>query len=249
PLRLRRIPKKDIEKRVNEALALVNLDGMGTRYPHQLSGGQQQRVALARALVMEPAVLLLDEPLSNLDAKLRERMRFEITDLQKRMGITVVYVTHDQDEAMAMSDRIVVMNLGEIQQVGAPEDVYYRPQNAFVAQFVGTANLLPVAVSAQDGDTVTVALPGGATLPVAKPAHSASATQLLIRPESFAMHTSGGGHLAGEVTGRVFLGEKVDYRVRAGAHDLRVHAAREAAFNVGDSVSLTVEDSYLIPEA
>jgi len=245
PLRLRRVKKNELQRRVDEALALVNLNGMGTRYPHQLSGGQQQRVALARALIMEPDVLLLDEPLSNLDAKLRERMRFEITELQKRVNITVVYVTHDQDEAMAMSDRIVVMNAGQIQQVDTPEAIYNRPCNAFVAQFVGTANLLPVEIAAQHGTHITVKLPIGATVNVKQRINSTtSSLQLLVRPEAFKLHAN--GSITGEVRSRVFLGNQVEYRVRCGEHMLRVQASRKAPYHVGDVVSLAIEDSYLI---
>src|SRR6188508_1233740 len=136
-LKLRRIPTAAAKKQVETALALVNLSGLEGRYPNELSGGQQQRVALARSLVVEPSILLLDEPLSNLDAKLRERMRTELKTLQRRTGITFVYVTHDQAEAMALSDRIVVFNQGTVQQVGTPRDVYERPANLFVADFMG----------------------------------------------------------------------------------------------------------------
>ena len=141
-LKLKKVPRKDIQKRVLEVLELVGLKGLGERYPSQLSGGQQQRVALARALVGNPKVLLLDEPLSNLDAKLREKMRFEIKSLVKRMGITAVYVTHDQAEAMVISDRIAVMDSGDIVQVGTAQDIYKKPVNKFVADFIGTMNFI-----------------------------------------------------------------------------------------------------------
>src|SRR6187549_3476433 len=141
-LKLRRVPAAAAKKQVETALSLVNLAGLEGRYPNELSGGQQQRVALARSLVVEPSILLLDEPLSNLDAKLRERMRTELKTLQRRTGITFVYVTHDQAEAMALSDRIVVFNKGRVQQVGTPRDVYERPANLFVADFMGLVNKL-----------------------------------------------------------------------------------------------------------
>ena len=142
-LKLKKVPKADIRKKVQEALVLVGLEGLGDRYPSQLSGGQQQRVALARALVGNPKVLLLDEPLSNLDAKLREKMRFEIKSLVKRMGMTAVYVTHDQAEAMVISDRIAVMNSGDIVQIGTAPEIYGNPANKFVADFIGIMNFLP----------------------------------------------------------------------------------------------------------
>src|SRR5215467_824459 len=141
-LKLRKVPAADAKKKVSDALALVNLAGLEQRYPNELSGGQQQRVALARSLVVEPDILLLDEPLSNLDAKLRERMRTELKELQRRTGITFVYVTHDQAEALALSDRIAVMQLGRLQQFGSPDEVYTRPKNRIVADFMGHVNFL-----------------------------------------------------------------------------------------------------------
>src|SRR6267142_776784 len=145
-LKLRRIPTAAAKKQVETALALVNLSGLEGRYPNELSGGQQQRVALARSLVVEPSILLLDEPLSNLDAKLRERMRTELKQLQRRTGITFIYVTHDQAEALALSDQIAVMHAGRLQQFGTPHDVYTRPANRLVADFMGHLNLLPARI-------------------------------------------------------------------------------------------------------
>lgn len=141
-LKIRKTPKKTIKEKVNKVLEQVSLAGFEKRRIDQMSGGQQQRVALARALVIEPTILLLDEPLSNLDAKLREETRWEIRNLQKNLGITTIYVTHDQSEAMAMSDRIAVLNLGKIQQIGTPEEIYHRPANRFVASFIGKTNLI-----------------------------------------------------------------------------------------------------------
>lgn len=141
-LKLKKFPKREIEEKVEWALRLVGLEGFEKRYPEQLSGGQKQRVALARALVIEPKVLLLDEPLSNLDAKIRERLRGEIKRIQKELGITTIYVTHDQEEAMAISDRIAIMNVGHIEQVGRPLELYYKPKTEFVARFLGLSNIL-----------------------------------------------------------------------------------------------------------
>jgi iron(III) transport system ATP-binding protein len=157
-LKIMKIPKKDIQEKTQEALELVGLKGLGDRYPSQLSGGEQQRVALARALVRNPKVLLLDEPLSNLDAKLREKMRFEIKGLVKRMGLTSVYVTHDQAEAMVISDRIAVMESGNIVQIGTAQEIYRKPANKFVADFIGTMNFISgeIVQSPQDTDTVCV---------------------------------------------------------------------------------------------
>jgi len=155
-LRIQGLARRSIREKAQQVLELVGLQGLGDRYPSQLSGGQQQRVALARALIRNPKVLLLDEPLSNLDAKLREKMRFEIKSLVRRMGITSVYVTHDQAEAMVMSDRIVVMNAGNVVQIGAPDEIYEKPADRFVADFIGTMNFIPGEVVQVIGDTDAV---------------------------------------------------------------------------------------------
>src|SRR5690606_21590749 len=189
-LRMQRVDRPLREERVARAVALLGLAGLEGRYPHELSGGQQQRVALGRVLVLEPEVLLMDEPLSNLDAKLRLRLRNDLKDLQRRLGITTIYVTHDQEEALSLADQVVVMNAGAVQQVGAPRDVYRGPANRFVAGFVGLANLLPVEVLAVEGDhlrcralgrELRVGLPDG-RLP------SAGATGVaMVRPEHVAL--------------------------------------------------------------
>jgi len=155
-LKLRKLPKEEIKKKVEWALDLVKLRGFEDRYPTQLSGGQQQRVAIARAIVVEPKLLLLDEPLSNLDAKLRLEMRSEIRRIQRELGITVLYVTHDQEEAMAISDRIAVMNVGTVEQVGTPREIYEHPRTEFVASFMGKTNVIPAKVVERNGDRVTV---------------------------------------------------------------------------------------------
>src|SRR4051812_28834768 len=155
-LRARGVVRKDIAARVARALALVHLDAYGERWPHQLSGGQLQRVAIARCLVIEPAVLLLDEPLSNLDAKLRVEMRAEIRQLQQQLKITAIYVTHDQEEALAMSDRIAVMRAGKLEQVATPQEIYRAPATPFVAEFMGTTNLLTGTVAGWDGEVLRI---------------------------------------------------------------------------------------------
>ncbi|ASJ13758.1 ABC transporter ATP-binding protein [Thermococcus radiotolerans] len=159
-LKLKKLSKEEVRKKVEWALELVKLKGFEDRYPTQLSGGQQQRVAIARALVVEPKVLLLDEPLSNLDAKLRLEMRSEIRRIQRELGITVIYVTHDQEEAMAISDRIAVMNVGTVEQVGTPKEIYESPRTEFVASFMGKTNVIPAKVVERNGDRVTVEFEG-----------------------------------------------------------------------------------------
>ncbi|RLG50760.1 MAG: ABC transporter ATP-binding protein [Thermoproteota archaeon] len=189
-LKVRKLPKKEIEKRVKEVLKLVRLEGLESRKPHQLSGGQQQRVALARALVINPKVLLLDEPLSNLDAKLRLEMRAEIKKLQKSLGITTVYVTHDQEEAMSISDRIAVMNSGRIEQVGTPSQVYFRPRNYFVADFIGQGTFLEGQVKGEKEGYLEVEAEEGLLL-LASPSDPTNPPKpgdkviIAIRPESF----------------------------------------------------------------
>ena len=238
PLRIQKKKKTEITEKVQHVLGLVKLSGMEDRFPHQLSGGQQQRVALGRALVMEPDVLLLDEPLSNLDAKLREEMRFEIKDLQSRIRVTIIYVTHDQAEAMAMSDRIFVMNAGRTLQVGSPKDIYENPADRFVADFIGLTNLLPCRVAGSDrvvledgtrDSVVTCTLPTGVT----------GAALISIRPEHIEMGAQSGG-LRGKVNRAVYLGRVVDYRVRVGNLELRVEGQASLPFREGNPVSLRI---------
>ena len=219
-LRLARTPPAETARRVAETLAFVGLAGLGERYPGELSGGQQQRVALARALVVEPQVLLLDEPLSNLDAKLRERMRWELRAVQQRLGLTFIYVTHDQEEALAASDHIAVINHGHVEQWDTPRGIYERPRTTFLADFVGAVNLIPTAVTACEGGTLAVTL-AGKTLHVAAPEEPVGdRATLCIRPESLTLHDAPpeapGLHLAGTVVRWAFLGHLARYWVRVG---------------------------------
>lgn len=233
PLKIQKVAKEERIKRVKEILALVHLEEYAERYPHQLSGGQQQRVALARALVARPGLLLLDEPLSNLDAKLRESMRFEILALQKELGITVVYVTHDQGEAMAMSDRIVVMSKGFVQQIGAPHEIYANPANKMVADFIGLVNFLPGEIT--DG---RVHIAGMATsLP--NPSNLAGSVTIAVRPENITL-SSENGTMKGVLTHRFYLGDAVDYRVQVGDEMVRVivKGADLKQFKDGETVHL-----------
>ena len=236
PLKIQKVPKEERLKRVNEMLELVHLGEYGHRYPHQLSGGQQQRVALARALVAQPGLLLLDEPLSNLDAKLRESMRFEILSIQKALGITVVYVTHDQGEAMAMSDRVVVMSKGVVQQIGAPHEIYTNPANKMVADFIGLVNFMQGEVS---DDRVYLQ---GTTASFPNTSGVSGSATIAVRPENITM-SRGGGMLEGTLTHRFYLGDAVDYRVTVGDHDVRVivKGADLKEFADGEKVYLDFE--------
>ena len=215
PLKIQKVDKETRAKRVQEMLELVHLGEYGERYPHQLSGGQQQRVALARALVAQPGLLLLDEPLSNLDAKLRESMRFEILSIQKKLNITVVYVTHDQGEAMAMSDRVVVMSKGVVQQIGHPHEIYTNPANKMVADFIGLVNFIPGEAK---GDRVFIK---GTNVSFANPTDITGEATIAVRPENISI-SEHGGQLEGTMVARFYLGDAVDYRVQCGENMIRV---------------------------
>jgi len=257
-LRVRGQAPAVVAERVGEVLALVGLAGYDQQFSSQLSGGEQQRVALARAIVIRPRVLLFDEPLSNLDAKLRVAMRGEIRALQRRLAITTIYVTHDQEEAMAVSDRIAVMNEGSVVQEGTAEDLYHRPASEFVARFVGRVNLVPAKIVAVDGATAEVAALGGALRIAGIPAPIAAgdAVRLVVRPEAIAIAAAGvdARALRATVTTRTFLGEKIEYVVACGGEALQVtrqSAGRGAAFSPGTPVALTIEAdaATILPES
>jgi putative spermidine/putrescine transport system ATP-binding protein len=218
-LRVRKRPKDQISKRVDELLGLINLPDKGGRYPYQLSGGQQQRVALARALAVEPEVLLLDEPLSAQDAKIRVALRKEIRAIQRQFGITTVYVTHDQEEALSLSDRVVVMSEGRIEQVGAPPEIYNFPATPFVASFVGTLNLLQANVV--DGAAARLSIGGQEIRGARAVAGDAKRVTVALRPEAVELGETGGGNrLRGTVEDVSFLGSIVRTRVKVGDQTL-----------------------------
>lgn len=254
-LKIKKIGGAELRKQVGQALDMTELTGLENRQPNQLSGGQQQRVALARCLVMQPKVLLFDEPLSNLDAKLRVQMRSEIRRIQQELGITSVYVTHDQDEAMVLSDKIVVMSDGRIQQVGSAVEIYRRPANRFVADFIGQANFLPVSVRGREAKGWRVGLAGIELVVDGAPeANFAAGSQalLLVRPESMRLRPDGEGRLTGRVERTAYLGSLAEY-------DLELVGQRVAAvrYDPGESdlypvgarvgVELIEENLYLIP--
>ena len=213
------VARHDAIARAQDALASVGLRGFDARLPAELSGGQQQRVALARALVLEPSVLLFDEPLSNLDARLRRQMREEIRDLQKRLGLTVVYVTHDQAEAMAVSDRIVVMNHGAVAQEGAPRDLYERPRDGFVAGFMGDANRVTGVLTRRDDALADVDI-AGARIALAHRGLPDGEVALSIRPESITLGAAGTSPLAGTVRKATYLGNVMEYTVDTAVGEL-----------------------------
>lgn len=241
-----------IQERVAEMLSLINMPELGNRYPYQLSGGQQQRVALARALAVHPQVLLLDEPLSALDAKIRVSLRTEIRAIQKKLGITAIYVTHDQEEALSISDRVVVMNNGRIEQVGRPFEIYNSPQSGFVAQFVGTINTLPAQVS----DTVTGQLiVEGQALQAAHPLEAADKEEkvtIALRPESLAFSTNGENVnvLDCTIDNITFLGSIVRFTLALGKKTIFMDQFNNPHLevpNIGDRVRIACQsDSIMV---
>jgi iron(III) transport system ATP-binding protein len=233
PLKIRKMKRDAVRRRVMETLDLVEMAGYAGRYPHELSGGQQQRVALARALVYSPSVLLLDEPFSNLDAKLRERARTWLKRLQGELGLTTLFVTHDQDEALSLSDRIVVMNAGQVLQVGAPEDIYHRPNTRFVAEFLGHCNVLAarVVTATAAGRAELTLDPGGWTVTVcAEHLAAGDQVQLAVRPEAIELDSAGRAPgrdtYPAEVRTVSFLGDHYSYELDAGGLPLTVTSTR-----------------------
>ena len=242
-LEMRAVGRAEIERRVAAVLELVQLGGLGLRYPRELSGGQQQRVALARALVIEPKILLLDEPLANLDALLRDEMRTFIRDLQQRVGISTLYVTHDQAEAMTMSDRVVVLFGGKVAQVDAPEVVYDRPASAAVARFVGQANI--VAGTVVDGFTIDTPI-GRLPMPVGVSLPFGSRASVMARPQAIGLRPQGdGAQIRGTVVARYFHGAFTEYRVGVGGQALVVQAPPLPRHAVGDTVGLVFDPARL----
>ena len=242
-LKLRKVPKDEIKNRVMKILDLVELTGMEGRMTNQLSGGQQQRVALARALVIEPSVLLFDEPLSNLDAKLRVSMRTEIRRIQQEVGITAIYVTHDQSEAMALSDNIIIMNKGVVAQMGSPQEIYYHPNSEFVADFIGEANFLKGSFQRQDGDHAILNIEGHSTRVPAKAGMSAwTEYTVVLRPESAALADEGG--LPCNVVLSCFMGSYQNYHVMVGNTLVKLtdyNPKNKKIYAVGDQCSLVFD--------
>ena len=234
--------KPDAAAKAHEGLALVGLEHLGARYPSELSGGQQQRVAVARALVLEPQVLLFDEPLSNLDAKLRRSVRDEIRDLQQKLGLTVVYVTHDQEEALAVSDRIIVMNKGQIAQIGTPRELYETPSDLFVANFIGESNIVDCRIDGIKGDKARIAL-GGEVMTVDSGDMKAGAAKMIVRPEHITLHPKKAKRsFAGVITTATYVGSKTEYQISTQAGSFFVTLpSTSRQFAAGDEVHLAVD--------
>lgn len=255
-LKIQKLSKEEIQKRVSEVLASMSLDNLANRAPNQLSGGQQQRVALARAMVVQPKVLLFDEPLSNLDAKLRGQMRSEIRSIQQRLGITSIFVTHDQDEAMSVSDRIVVMRNAVVQQVGTPTEIYRHPNSTFVADFIGRSNFIQVEGVVKSGDNATVTALGSSFTVPAHSETSSSNSQLLVRPEAITVSRNPVAGLisgSGVVSMVIYYGEHVEYTLTTPSGEVvatTTDPEPSEILKVGDQASFSFEPSHawLLPK-
>jgi iron(III) transport system ATP-binding protein len=251
-LKNRKVPKDEIAKKVEKILGIVKIEKLRTRMPAALSGGQQQRVSLARAIVIEPEVLLMDEPLSNLDAKLRVEMRNAIKEIQHKIGITTVYVTHDQEEALAVSDRIAVMNGGVIQQVGKPKDIYQRPANVFVSTFIGLSNILQGTLQDDPADAAVKRLTfsNGYSVTIRNIRGTITgkkAVKISVRPEEFEIRRDGTG-IRAEIRHSVFLGVSIHYfMVTENRQEIEViqHAEDDIQYDVGEKVVLTVKPNRI----
>ncbi|MFA8440140.1 ABC transporter ATP-binding protein [Pueribacillus sp. YX66] len=246
PLKVRKVPKSEIEMKVNKVLELVRLEKFGNRKPNELSGGQQQRVALARAFVFEPSILLLDEPLAALDRKLRQQVQVEIKELQRSLGITTITVTHDQEEALTMSDRMLILNNGKIEQLGTPEELYSKPKSRFVADFLGMANFFDGIIESSNGN-VYLTVKNGNKIELDEQYESSSGqyVSLLVRPEQFKMATPDAekGH-SGKIISSVYLGNEYRYQVESelGTKVIMTEAGNECRWRIGDNITFTWDE-------
>ncbi|MCE5256486.1 MAG: ABC transporter ATP-binding protein [Spirochaetaceae bacterium] len=249
-LRVQKLPKAEVAERTRKAIELMQLQGMEHRFPAQVSGGQQQRIALARAIVIEPRVLLFDEPLSNLDAKLREHMRDELRSLQKRLGITSLYVTHDQSEAMAISDRVVIMNEGVIMQIGTPREIYEKPSCRFVANFIGKANFIPCSVVAYENEQAIVSV-NGKTMRLPEPGSRrppvGTQANLCVRPEGIRLSREE-TILGGKVTRATYYGSHVEYEIEVNGLSIvteQNEAKESELFHIGESAWIKLQPELI----
>ena len=241
-LRMRKVPRDQHDALIAETIEMVNLEGLENRKPYELSGGQQQRVALARAIVVRPNILLFDEPLSNLDAKLREKVRVEIRELQKNLGITSIYVTHDQAEALAISDQIISMNQGEIEQIADPRTIYDKPVSRFVADFIGTANILSGSIIGREGELLRIQTPVGELSSRCAYSGEGKDIAVCLRPEDFTIVPTNDGVnvFTGKVRNAVYMGNVLDLFVQQGEHIIRASVDKQYIVEEDSVVNLQV---------
>jgi len=250
-LKMQKISRPEQKKKILKVMGMLGLEGLEKRKPGELSGGQQQRVALARAIVTEPKILLFDEPLSNLDAKLRVQVRVEIREMQKRLGITTIYVTHDQDEALAISDRIVVMDRGHIEQLGDPYMIYRNPETSFVAGFIGLANIYAGTIVARDGSRYTVEAPFGKVVIVSddrKIPEASKTVKFVWRPEDMKIYTPGApNRVKGKILQAVFMGNITDIFIDVQGNKMRAQVDESKKLIAGDVIEFSIpEDAFSI---
>lgn len=252
-LKLRKLPEDEIRSRVRWAAELLQIEELLNRYPHEMSGGQQQRIAVARAIVLQPKALLFDEPLSNLDAKLREQVRFELRKLQKELGITSIYVTHDQAEAFAICDRIAVMNNGRIQQIGTPEDIYTRPANKFVASFIGITYFVSGTVVDVVGEEGTVLVETEDKLRIQAIADTSrvrrgASVSIVVRPDYISLATGENkvNVFDAEVERATYVGDSIDYEIRVGRWSLRMKTPATLKLAPGSMVKVKLHEDKLV---
>jgi len=240
-LKMKKVEKSEAERRIKDAIELVGLDGLEGRYPKELSGGQQQRVAVARALVMQPDILLFDEPLSNLDAKLREKMRTEIRELQKKLKITAIYVTHDQAEALVISDRVVIMNKGTIQQIGMPTEVYNKPNSSFVADFIGTANFIRGNIKQyiNEGNYRVDTEIGSIIIKTDYELQENDSILISVRPEDIYLEKGDENTFVARIKIRTYMGNFVDYHIDINGKILKVQSNGKSLFEEGSEINFS----------
>ena len=246
---MKKVPKKEAEKRIKNAIKLVKLDGFEDRFPSELSGGQQQRVAIARGIVLNHKVLLLDESLASLDLKLKREMQIELKKIQRQVGITFIYVTHDQDEALTMSDRIAIINKGTIEQIDTPENIYRKPKTLFAADFIGESNILKGIITNKTESSSTIEIDGNIRLLIDDTNHEIGSTlNVIVRPECFDLHkVKKSKTIHGIVTDFVYDGSVSKLTVEVNDHmHLKVNTSDASSFKIGDEIYLRIPKKYII---
>ena len=249
-LRMKKVDEEDIKTKVNKVIKLVKLDGFENRYPSELSGGQQQRVAIARGIIMNPKVLLLDESLCSLDLKLKKNMQVELKRIQKKLGLTFIYVTHAQDEALSMSDRIAIINKGVIEQLGTPSEVYLDPKTVFVADFIGEANIVDGEIIKQKDDTIEVSILGGFKISIktTDEFEKGEKVKVIIRPEDVKISPNElTNSITGEITDYIYGGENTKLIIQVDEeHSLKTSVTDEERYSTGDKVYIKFEEKWIV---